>query len=125
MRLRTVWSAALLATAIAAGVAFAAPPREGVEVLVSADALEIPEGFRPKPGKPIYYILAQSPVELGDSIAGVKLPDKSFVEGLIVAELKKQGFIRTEVGGPMPSIGLLATWGAANFEMASDADIEF
>lgn len=98
--------------------------REGTEVLISADAIEVPEGLRPKPGKPIYYILRQGKLSLGDSVAGVKLPDTALVERLVDAELKKQGFIKAEIGGPVPAIFILATYGDANFTVANDDDIE-
>ncbi|MEO5959522.1 MAG: hypothetical protein ABIR80_10420, partial [Opitutaceae bacterium] len=74
------------------------------------------EGFRPKPGKPIHYIFSQARDTLGDAVAGVKLPEPALVESAIVAELKKQGFLRTDVGGPLPEIVILAVIGDANFE---------
>jgi hypothetical protein len=88
----------------------------GLEVLVSADAVPSDEGFRPKPGKPIYYLFNQSRQTLGDPVAGVKLPDPETVENAITAELKKQGFIKAEVGSPIPSILILAVVGDSNFE---------
>lgn len=96
----------------------AKPKREdrGLEVLVSADAIPAPEGFRPKPGKPIYYVFTQTRQSLGDTIAGVKLPPPELVEQTVVTELGRHGFLRTEVGGPMPQIILVAIVGDANFE---------
>lgn len=89
---------------------------KGPDILISADAIPSPEGFRPKPGKPIHYLLTQSRLTLGDAVANVKLPDVARVERAVVAELAKQGFVRTEVGGPLPEIAILATIGDANFE---------
>lgn len=88
----------------------------GLEVLVTADAIASPEGFRPKPGKPVHYIFSQTRQTLGDAIAGVKLPDPALVERAVVSELEKQGFVRTAVGGPMPAIYILAIVGDSNFE---------
>jgi hypothetical protein len=88
----------------------------GLEVLVSADAIPSPEGFRPKPGAPIRFVFTQTRQSLGDAIGGVKLPSPELVEQAVVAELAKQGFVRTEVGGPMPQIIIMAIVGDANFE---------
>lgn len=88
----------------------------GLAVLVAADAVASDEGFRPKPGKPIYYLFSQSRQTLGDPVAGVKLPEPEVVEKYVTAELKKQGFIRAEVGSPIPSILILAVVGDSNFE---------
>lgn len=86
------------------------------EVLVVSDALkDVPEGLRPTPGKPIYYILGKGQLSLGESVAGIKMPDPAEVERLIVSALATQGFKRTEVGGPVPSIFIFASWGDANF----------
>lgn len=99
--------------------------RTGPEVLVAADAIATPEGFRPAPGKPVYYLLHLTPLALGEAVAGEKVPKLPIVERAVVAELAKQGFVRAEVGGPMPSIFILATWGAANFKQPPDDDLEF
>lgn len=116
--------AILGAQAAAAEKPAAKPKREGVEVLVAADALTVPEGLRPKPGKPIHYILRHGKQSLGDTVAGAKMPDPALVERLIVAELGKQGFVRAEIGGPVPSIFIIATYGDANFTVATEDDID-
>lgn len=86
------------------------------EVLVVADALQnVPAGLRPSPGQPIYYVLAKGEVTLGESVAGIKMPAAAAMEKAIVSSLAGEGFVRTEIGGPMPSIFILATWGDANF----------
>jgi hypothetical protein len=103
------------AIGIAPSALFAAKDK-GVDVLISSDAIPSPEGFRPKPDKPIHYLLMQGRQTLGEIVAGVKLPDSAVVENAVVAELKKQGFVRTEVGGPLPEIVIVATIGDANFE---------
>lgn len=92
----------------------ASVPR-GTEVLVTSDAIPSPEGFRPKPGKPILYVLNQTRQSLGEAVAGVKLPPPEVIEKAIVAELAKQGFVKAEVGGPMPGIVILAVVGDSNF----------
>jgi hypothetical protein len=89
---------------------------KGLDILIAADAIHSPEGLRPKPGQPIHYLLSLSRDTLGGTIAGVKLPGPAVVEKAVVAELANQGFIRTDVGGPLPEIVILAVVGAANFE---------
>ena len=88
----------------------------GLEVLIAADAIASPEGFRPEPGHPIHYVFGQSRLTIGDPVAGVKLPEPAAVEQAVTAELAKQGFARTKVGGPMPELFILAIVGDANFE---------
>ena len=53
----------------------AAAKDKGLDILISADAIPSPEGFRPKPGKPFHYLLFQSRQTLGDPVGGVKLPE--------------------------------------------------
>lgn len=105
------------AVALAAGSSpNAKKSSRGLEVLVASDAVSSPEGFRPKPGQPVFYLFGQTRLTLGDSVAGVKLPDPDLVEKAVVAELTKQGFVRSEVGGSMPSVFILAVVGDSNFE---------
>src|SRR4051812_441225 len=87
----------VLACALA-GHAWAAKDK-GVDVLVSADAIASPEGFRPKPGKPIYFLYFQTRQTLGDAVAGVKVPAPAAVERAVIGELEKQGFVRAKEGG--------------------------
>jgi len=89
---------------------------KGLDVLISADATPSPEGFRPKPDKPIHYLLFQSRETLGETVAGVKLPDSATVERALVTELEKQGFVRAVDGGPSPEIAIFAVVGDANFK---------
>lgn len=102
------------------GAASSARDSRGLEVLVTADAISSPEGFRPKPGQPIHYLFSQTRNSLGEAVGGVKLPDPALIERLIVAELAKQGFVRTGLGGPMPAIYILAIVGDANFKEPPD-----
>ena len=87
------------------------------DVLVVADAVgDIPEGFRPSKGKPVYYVLVgKVEMTLGNAVGGVKMPKPAMVEGAVVEALASQGFVRTQVGGPIPSICILVAWGDANF----------
>jgi len=89
---------------------------KGLDVLISADAVPTQDGLRPTPGHPVYYLLGQSRLTLGDSVAGVKLPEPAVVEKFVVAELTKQGFVRTDVGGPLPAVYIMAVVGDSNFE---------
>lgn len=89
---------------------------KGLDVLIAADATLPPEHLRPRPGKPIHYFFTQSRQSLGEVVAGVKLPDDAAVERAVVAELTKQGFVRTDVGGPIPDIVILAVLGDSNFK---------
>jgi hypothetical protein len=105
-----------LAFLLALTAPLSAAKDKGLDVLISSDAISSPEGFRPKADKPIHYLLMQNRQTLGEIIAGVKLPDLAVVESAVVAELKKQGFARTDVGGSLPEIVIVATIGDANFE---------
>ena len=104
------------AFALAASASAADKPKKEPEVLVVSEALPgVPEGLRPTPGNPIYYLLGKAQYSLGDSVAGIKMPDPAEVESAVIAALATQGFKRTEVGGPVPSIFIVASWGDANF----------
>ena len=92
----------------------------GPEILVVGDAVSGGEEFRPSPGKPIYYIFSQTNIPLGDVVAGIKLPAPAMIEQAAVAELTKQGYVRTQVGGPVPSLLIIAIWGEANFTNPTD-----
>src|SRR3954471_13195412 len=76
----------------------AAGKDKGVDILISADAIPSPEGFRPKSGKPIHFLYFQTRQTLGEPIAGVKLPEPAMVERAVVGELEKQGFVRAKEG---------------------------
>jgi len=89
---------------------------KGLDVLVASDAVPSPDGFRPAPGHPVYYLLGQTRLTLGDPVAGVKLPEPAVVEQAVVAELTKHGFVLAKVGGPLPSIFIMAVVGDSNFE---------
>lgn len=88
----------------------------GLEVLVPADAIASPAGFRPELGKPIHYLFQQTRQSLGDAVAGIKLPAPELVEATVVSELGRQGFVRTQVGGSLPQIVILAVVGDVTFK---------
>jgi hypothetical protein len=124
MKPARIGAVAALVLALALAATFAAEKPKGPklpEVLVVSEALpDVPEGLRPAPGKPIYYLLGKAQLSLGEAVAGIKMPNPAEVEQTIVATLASQGFKRTEVGGPLPSILIVASWGDANF-----ADFDF
>jgi hypothetical protein len=99
-----------------AGTGRAAGRDKGLDILISADAIPSPEGFRPKPGQPIHYLYFQTKETLGDAIAGVKLPEPGLFERAVTAELAKQGFVRAREGGPLPEIGIIAVVGDSNMK---------
>jgi hypothetical protein len=88
----------------------------GLDVLISADAIDSPEGFRPKSGKTIPYLLILSRETLGEVIAGVQLPAAPVVQRALIAELEKQGFVRAIDGAPDPAIAIFAVVGDSNFK---------
>lgn len=96
--------------------------RDRSEVLVVADAIATAEGLRPRPGQPIYYIYRQGKFDLGEAVAGTKMPGPAEIEQAVAAELAKQGFVRTEVGGPMPSILVLGIWGESAYSAAAPGE---
>lgn len=89
---------------------------QNVEVLLSADAISVPEGLRPKPGKPISYLFGQTRESLGELVGKVKYPEPAVVERAVVAELTKQGFVRAKAGGARPALFIMAIVGDANFK---------
>jgi hypothetical protein len=101
-------------------------PKPGPEVLVVADAPgDLPPQFRAAPGKPVHYhLLGINERTLGQSIAGEPQPDKAVLEREIERALASQGYLRTRVGGPMPTLALIVSWGSANLmiEELSETD---
>ena len=111
--------AGALLSASAGGPAAAPPkpkPAPGPEVIVVADAPStLPEEFRPSPGKPVYYVVVGSAERtLGAATAGEPQPDKAALQREVERALASQGFLRTQVGGAIPSLALIVTWGSAN-----------
>lgn len=108
---------ALFALTVLLSPGFAAKkPKRGPEALVVSDAIEkMPEEFLPAPGRPVHYvILGSAERTLGASIAGEPQPDRAVLESEVIRVLATQGFVRTQIGGPMPQLALIITWGSAN-----------
>ena len=109
----------LLASALSlltASLVLAAKPKPGPEVLVVGDAWsQLPEELRPTPDKPVYYLILGS-VErtLGAAWANEPQPKRETVEQEVARVLATQNFVRTQLGGPMPQLALIITWGSAN-----------
>ena len=108
-------------------LALAAPKKPaGPEVLVVSDALTAnPASLRPTKTNPIYYIILGG-VErtLGDAIAGEPMPDRTVLTREIEAALSSQGFIPTRVGGPIPQIAILFSYGSANLSSVELSDTD-
>ncbi len=103
-------------------------PRPGPEVLVVSDVFaEDPAAILPQPSQPVYYVILDLMEHaMGSAVAGEKIPPKEEVERQVVSILAERGFVRTEIGGPMPSIVILVAYGPANALTAEfeDADPE-
>ncbi len=101
-------------------LAWAAPAPEkkkpGPEVLVVSDVLLTPpEAARPTKEQPIHYIiLGGGERTLGDSIAGDKMPKREEVARALAGVLETQGFRLTQLGGAVPQLAIVFTYGSAN-----------
>lgn len=98
------------------------------DVLVVGDATEgVAPEYIPAPGKPVYYVfMGAAERVLGSAWAGEPQPDKKVLQEEIFRVLASQGYVRTQVGGPMPQLAIVVTWGSANlmsddFETTNDA----
>lgn len=108
--------AAVLVAAASGHAAAPAKKKPGPDVLVVADASSgIPETHQPAPNKPVYYVfLGAAERVLGAAWAGEPQPKKEVLEAEIHRVLAAQGFQRTQLGGPMPQLAIVVTWGSAN-----------
>jgi hypothetical protein len=95
------------------------------DVLVVADVfVENTTALVPTPESPIYYThFGSSPFNLGPLVAGERMPPSSEVDKMVDAALKKQGFIKTAVGGPPPTVFLVIGYGSANLATAESAPV--
>lgn len=86
------------------------------DVVVVGDVLkDVPFAQHPEPGRPIHYLLlGNKEVDFGFPLAGMPRPDPKAMEAELIKVLAQQGFVQTKVGGPMPEIMLLFSWGTAN-----------
>lgn len=119
---------ALVVSAHAAAPAAKTKAKPAPDVLVVGDAAEkIEPQYLPSPGKPVYYVfMGAAERVLGSAWAGEPQPDKKMLQEEIFRVLASQGYIRTQVGGPMPQLAIVVTWGSANlmsddFETTDDA----
>lgn len=105
----------VLASVLAVFVAPAAGAPKPPHVLIVSDVLgDVPDSLRPQPGKPIHYvIIGKVENDLGTPIAGEPRADPAVIEREVVKVLASQGFLPTAVGGPMPALAILITWGSA------------
>lgn len=106
----------LLALAAALAPAAEQKKKPGPEVLVVSDVLLTPpEAARPTKEKPIHYIiLGGGERTLGDAIAGEKMPKREDIARELVGVLESQGFRLTKLGGPVPQLAIVFTYGSAN-----------
>lgn len=118
--------AALLTSLFFAAPLFGAKPPPGPDVLIVADNFGRPTDLtRPAPEHPVYYIvLGGRQMDIGASVAGERMPTVQQVESLIENALASQGFVRTRVGGPMPAIVVVYTFGCANVELTDWSEDE-
>jgi hypothetical protein len=90
-------------------------PKTPPTVLVVSDVFgDVPEALRPQPGKPITYAIAgKYHTDIGSPVAGEPRVDAAAIEAEVTKVLATQGFVKTQVGGPLPALALIITWGSA------------
>jgi len=118
MRFRSIFT---LAISIVVGVTCAiakSKPKAKPDVLVVADVLaDDSSSVTPTPAKPIYYvILGGMERDLGASIAGLPSVDLAMIRTQLVSALAGRSFIETKLGGPVPRLALVVSWGYANLD---------
>jgi hypothetical protein len=96
------------------------------DVLVVADVhAEDADAILPTKEKPVYYVfLGGMEQNLGAPIGGIPPVNESQLKSALVDALASRGFVQTKVGGPMPSIVILYTWGDANLDTAEIAETD-
>ncbi|MBI5768273.1 MAG: hypothetical protein HZA93_10795 [Verrucomicrobia bacterium] len=117
----------LLLASLAPAVALAASKLpEGPEVLVVADLYDQKSGLtRPTKQRPVhFFVFGGTELSLGDAIAGEPMPRKETVAAAIAAALVSQGFTATQVGGPVPDIAIVFSYGTANLATAEINDTD-
>lgn len=106
----------LLTAMIALGAARGATtPKPPPPVLVVSDVFaDVPEEMRPQPGKPIAYAIAgKYEMNIGATVGGEPRVDAATIEAEVTKVLAAQGFVKTQLGGAMPRLAVLVTWGSA------------
>jgi hypothetical protein len=93
---------------------------EGPEVLVVSDLYDQKSGLtRPTKQRPIhFFVFGGTELTLGDAIAGEPMPKKDEVGAAVAAALVSQGFTLTKVGGPVPELAIVFSYGTANLATA-------
>lgn len=111
----------------AASPALGAKKPEGPEVLVVSDVVAPGGAARVRPAKdrPIHYIvLGGGERTLGDAWAGEKMPDKAVLTAEIQRAMSSQGFKLTQLGGPVPDVAVLFSYGSANLSSVDLAETD-
>ncbi len=105
----------LLLGLLAIGVTLPLTAKRGPAVLVVSDTFNRPlEETRPDRENPIHYFLFDGmQMDIGGSVRGADMPSKEDLGRLIHETLESQGFRRTQVGGPVPEIVVIYTYGTA------------
>ena len=117
----------ILSSVIVIGLATPLLAKRGPSVLVVSDTFNRPlEETRPDRANPIHYFLFDGmQMDIGGSVRGADMPTKEELSQLIHETLESQGFHRTDVGGPVPQIVVLYTYGTAVAEYYEwDEDVE-
>ncbi len=116
-RLRYLILSSVLLSPLPAAL-FGGPKHKEPDVLIVADTFgRSPDALRPTKEHPVYYIvLGTRQMDIGSSIAGAPMPSVTEVEALVDRTMASQGYVRTAIGGPLPSIVLVTTFGQANVE---------
>ncbi|HUG11712.1 MAG TPA: hypothetical protein VMM36_11890 [Opitutaceae bacterium] len=122
IRMRLTVVLMLLVAVVASSGSAAAQPKEkrgkkGPAVLVVSEATTgHVDALRPTPETPVYYVVGSAMERPIGGNFGLNMPTQKEVEEAIDAMLAREGFVRTQVGGPMPSIVLFLSWGEARLE---------
>ena len=69
-----------------------------------------------------YIVLGIAERNLGTPWAGEPIPDKKVLEAELERTLASQHFHRTQIGGPMPQLALVVTWGSASLDIDEISD---
>src|SRR5262245_35347285 len=99
----------VLAAVFAAEARAAAPGVPPPSVLVVSDVLsDVPAALRPQPDKPITYAIAgKYESDSGTPVRGEPRATAAEIEAEVTKVLASQGFVKTQVGGPLPNLALV------------------
>ncbi len=116
----------LLAVILVAGCVSAESSRVP-DVLVVADVFT-PDKTLPEPtaDEPVYYyFIGGLERDIGGSIAGLPSPSAEEIRGLLSRELARRHFIETKVGGPLPAIAIVCSFGTAFLDTFEQNDTDY